>query len=374
MAEHGVPDRDQLALVLVSLTCLRCQGVRHVEGDLPERHPRHPGHRGPRLVAGLFPHPVRLAPQQIRRPPDHRIRRILQVHDPGMLLPWFVQAAEMVVLQLGHVGGESDIAPVVDHRGDLRGADPAGCGQLCPQRGEARSARPDRAVGLVQQLAGRVEGGLAAEGAHRFPADQQLRTMIGRQLQPALVDGLPQVPAGLGGAAAVDDVGHAAGQERILHAGRGDIATGQVLDRRQRVLLGPAVADGGRDHEIGTLPRVGAVEFGDHGLGGRLDIASRSQPRVCPDRFHGRLAGDAGDVRRARAVSDHGPALASQGLPGLVRGCTARTLRFDRGLAPGPGDAVAGRGSLGDLVQQRQDDSAAGEQNHDQGDGADRGE
>ncbi|MPN20284.1 hypothetical protein SDC9_167662 [bioreactor metagenome] len=66
--------------------------------------------------------------------------------------------------------------------------------------------------------------------------------------------------------------------------------------------------------------------------------------------------------------------MASQGLPGFVRGCTARTLRFDRGLAPGPGDAVAGRGSLGDLVQQRQDDSAAGEQNHDQGDGADRGD
>ena len=53
--------------------------------DLPERHDRIPAHRRRAVPSRRFDEPIRPGEQQIRRPPDDRVGRVLQEQHPGAL-------------------------------------------------------------------------------------------------------------------------------------------------------------------------------------------------------------------------------------------------------------------------------------------------
>src|SRR4051794_14861932 len=82
-AHDGVPAVYVLGLICVPVAARDAGGEREVGGNLPEGDEGHPEHALEHVLAGRLADPVGLAEDQVRAPPDDRVRRVHHVQHPG---------------------------------------------------------------------------------------------------------------------------------------------------------------------------------------------------------------------------------------------------------------------------------------------------
>ena len=176
------------------------------------------------------------------------------------------------------------------------------------------------------------------------PTDEQARAGVGRQVGPAGVDGVEQLPAGVAGAVLVDQVRQPRRQVGVLHRHRRGVAAGQVLQRVRGCGVDPPGTGGGRHHQDGPREAAGPFEVVDGEPGPDLDVRGRVETGVGADRGLRRAARDRRDLGGGRAARDVRAAVAAERVPADER----------TGSAGAQGRVRCPHAGLGVLVLQRE--------------------
>ena len=295
------------------MSAVTCQNVTNGSHTMPWETS---GPRSPRSQSGWLE-------DQPRRPPDDRVRRVLQVDQraarpraPGGRPRSGASSANRTVRPSSTTGSHS--------------GDPASrsATMLAPQLVEVRRPGPQHAVRAVLDVGEAAEGGLPAEGAEALAEHVELRARVGRQLRPGAVDRVEQRAAGVARLDLVDQEGHPAGQVGVLHRDHRGVAVELVLERVARRRVDPAGPGRRDDHQHRPVEAAGPLELADGERGPVADVLGAGQPDVGADRLLGRPAGERLELARASAPSRRSCAPAGPGPPTApgTPGCrTART-------------------------------------------------
>jgi hypothetical protein len=215
----------------------------------------------------------------------------------------------------GGVVGEPDGAAVAVLRRDLAAALVPVRGELPVQRVELRRAGEDRPPGPVAQVVLTAERGLGAVGTQALAHHDQAGAVLARQLGPAVVHGVEELPAGLAGPVAVDQVGDGRREVGVLDGHGGAVPPGQVLDGGHRTGVDPPRPRGGDDDEDGAVQTAGAGEVVDGDPRAELGGRSGVEPGVGAHRLRGRSPGERRDVGGRRPGPHERATLPAEGLP-----------------------------------------------------------
>ena len=244
---HCGPTVEDVVAVVVSVPAGNPLGVGQVGADLPKRDHRVPLHRRTAIAAARLDEPTGPTEQQVGRPPDHRVGRVLQKQHTGARPRRPPDAVDVD----GVDGfGEPHGSTAVVARLHFGGAGIAPHEQRVPQRALLRRPDPEHRVEAHPANVGQPpERGLAGQGPQALAVEHQLRPVVRRQFRPAVVDGVDQHPAGVHRLLPVGQKRNPARQIGVLQTDDRGVAVVHHLQRIRGHRVDPAGAGGRRDHQ-----------------------------------------------------------------------------------------------------------------------------